>query len=110
MKLPNPKKAIIPSEKLEGYALNLDHSEGRHKAVVFLSALGIGSAEAAELRNALREVLQNQEALATKKNAHGQKYQIDFKMTRIDKSAVVRSIWIVRNGESFPRLVTCYVL
>lgn len=110
MKLPNPDKAIISSGKLEGYALNRDHSEGRHKAVVFRSALGMGIGEAEELRMALRQALRTEEALATKRNAHGQKYQIDFKVTRIDRSAIVRSAWIVRNGEDFPRLVTCYVL
>jgi len=31
-------------------------------------------------------------------------------MTRNQKTAVVRSIWIVRSGESFPRLITCYIL
>ncbi len=41
MKLPNPDKATIPSGKLEGYALNQEHSEGRHKAVVFRAVLGI---------------------------------------------------------------------
>ena len=110
MKLPNPDKAIIPSAKLEGYSLNLEHSEGRHKAIVFRSALGMGLAEAPELRSALRDVLKNQAALATDRNAYGQKYQIDFKMTRMNRSAVVRSVWIVRNEEAFPRLVTCYIL
>jgi len=78
MKLPNPDQAIIPAEKLEGYSLNQNHSEGRHKAVVFLSALGIGLAEAQELRDVLKEAVKNQEALMTRRNAHGQKYQIDY--------------------------------
>jgi hypothetical protein len=29
---------------------------------------------------------------------------------RQGKSAVVRTIWIVRTGESMPRFVTCWVL
>jgi hypothetical protein len=29
---------------------------------------------------------------------------------RHDLSAVVRTIWIVRTGEDFPRFVTCWVL
>ena len=55
MKLPNPEQALIPFEKLEGYSLNPNHAEGRHKAVVFQSALDIGVAEADELRGALRQ-------------------------------------------------------
>ncbi len=110
MKLPNPDRAVIPPEKIEGYALNPDHPEGRHKAVVFRSALGIGIAEAEALRVALRQALQNREALATQRNAHGQKYQVDFTMPTTDESVMIRSAWIVRNGENFPRLITCYVL
>ncbi|MEO0516441.1 MAG: DUF6883 domain-containing protein [Cyanobacteria bacterium P01_A01_bin.116] len=110
LKLPNPGQAVIPKGKLEGYSLNPNHSEGRHKAVVFRAALGIGLAEAEELRAALREALQRTEALETKHNAQGQKYQLDFKMERMSKSAIIRSAWIIRNGEDFPRLITCYVL
>lgn len=110
MKLPNPAEALIPFEKLEGYSLNSDHSEGRHKAVVFQSALGIGLEEAEELRSALRQALTTQDAISTTRNPYGQKYQIDFGMTRSDKQAIIRSIWIVRDNEDFPRLVTCYVL
>ncbi|MGC1218511.1 MAG: DUF6883 domain-containing protein [Phormidesmis sp.] len=110
MKLPNPDKAVMPLEKLEGYALNPEHPEGRHKAVVFRAALGIGIAEADELRAALLMALYQQDALATQQNAHGQKYQIDFSMSTTGESVILRSAWIVRNGETFPRLITCYVL
>lgn len=91
MKLPNPDRAVIPPEKLEGYALNPDHPEGRHKAVVFRSALGIAIAEAEALRAALRQALQNREAIATQRNAHGQKYQVDFNMSTTGKSVMIRS-------------------
>jgi len=110
VKLPNPELALIPFEKLEGYSLNPNHSEGRHKATVFQSALGIGIEEAEELRSALRQALIIQDAIPTTQNPYGQKYQIDFDMTRLNKQAVIRSVWIVRDGENFPRLVTCYVL
>jgi hypothetical protein len=39
MILPNPDLAIIDDDKLAGYSLNLDHTEGKHKAQVFKSAL-----------------------------------------------------------------------
>jgi hypothetical protein len=84
VKLPNPDQAIIPLAKLEGYALNPNHSEGRHKAAVFRAALDIGLAESNELRAALQMALRDQEALATQRNVHRQKYQIDFKMTRMN--------------------------
>lgn len=109
MRLPNPNKAILPWDKLEGYSLNSSHSEGRHKAVVFQSALGLSLENVGELRAALRHALKTQDAMPTKRNAYGQKYQIEFEMTRNDKTALIRSIWIIRHDEDFPRLVTCYI-
>lgn len=110
MKLPNPANAIISSGKIEGYALNLNYSEGRHKALVFRSALNMGIEDAEELKMMLRRALREKDALITKRNTHGQKYQIDFKVVRQGKSAFIRSVWIIRNDDDFPRLVTCYVL
>jgi hypothetical protein len=110
MKLPNPEQALISPEKLEGYSLNPNHSEGKHKALVFQSALGIGQAQAEELRTALRQALLTQDAIATTRNPHGQKYRIDFEMVRDTQQAIVRSVWIVRDNEDFPRLITCYIL
>ena len=110
MKIFNPEQAVIPFEKLEGYSLNPNHPEGKHKALVFQSALGINLDNANDLRIELKEVLKEKEAIATSLSQYGQKYQLDFEMTRNQKTAVVRSIWIVRSGESFPRLITCYIL
>jgi len=40
----------------------------------------------------------------------GTHWRLDVAVTRQGKSAVVRTIWIVRAGESVPRFVTCWVL
>ena len=37
-------------------------------------------------------------------------YIIDFPLNRSDKQAIIQSVWIVRNNEGLPRLVTCYVI
>ncbi|MBV8883903.1 MAG: hypothetical protein JO235_07865 [Chroococcidiopsidaceae cyanobacterium CP_BM_RX_35] len=110
MKLPHPERAIIKRQKLLTYCLNPEHSEGQHKARVFKSALGIGLDEVEELQLALRQAIINSEAIPTKRNQYGQKYVVDFTLTRLDKQAVVRSVWIVRETEDFPQLVSCYVL
>lgn len=110
MKLLNPEQALIPFEKIEGYSLNPNHAEGQHKAVVFQAALGVGLEEAEELRLALRQAIMTEDAIAIEQNLYGQKYRVDFEMTRLAKRATIRSIWIVRNSEDFPRLVTCYVV
>lgn len=110
MKLPNPNLAIIDMKKLTGYCLNPEHSDGQHKAYVFQSVLGIGLENAEELRDELLRAVKTYDAVPSKSNQHGQKYIIDFSITRLEKQAVVRSAWIVRYDENFPRLVTCYVL
>ncbi|WP_334311297.1 DUF6883 domain-containing protein [Microcystis aeruginosa] len=35
---------------------------------------------------------------------------IDFPLNHQNKTAIIHSVWIIRNDENFPRLVTCYVL
>ncbi len=46
MLLPNIAKASIDQKKLADYVLNASHPEWRHKARVFLSALGLTAADA----------------------------------------------------------------
>ena len=110
MKLPNPEKAIIDNQKLAGYCLNLNHADGRHKARVFKSALNLDINDVDELKAALMEAVKNNDAVPENRNQYGQKYVIDFPMTRGDRTAIIHSVWIVKNQENFPRLVTCYVL
>jgi hypothetical protein len=110
MKLPNPEMTLIDDGKLSSYSLNPHHEEGKHKARVFKSALGITLENIEELKTALLEAVKTYEAVPTKANAYGQKYIIDFAMTRDDKTTILHSVWIVRHDEDFPRLVTCYIL
>jgi hypothetical protein len=110
MKLPNPDQAVVDMQKLTGYCLNPTHADGQHKAYVFQSALGLGQEDAEVLQGALLQAVRIYDAIPGKSNEQGQKYVIDFPMTVSVKQALVRSAWIVRWNENFPRLVTCYVL
>lgn len=110
MRLPHPELAVIDDNKLTGYSLNPNHPDGRHKARVFKSALDLNLDDVTELKNALLEAVQTYDAIADKQNKYGQKYVIDFPMSRANKTAIVHSVWIVRNDENFPRLITCYLL
>lgn len=110
MKLPNPEMTLIDEGKLTAYSLNFNHDEGKHKARVFKSALGITLDNLEELKMVLLEAVKNYEAIPTKSNPYGKKYIIDFPMTRNNQTAIIHSVWIIRNEENFPRLVTCYVL
>jgi hypothetical protein len=77
---------------------------------VFQSVLGLGAEDAEVLREALLQAVQLYDAVPGKANQQGQKYVLDFPLTVAAKPALVRSAWIVRWNENFPRLVTCYVL
>jgi hypothetical protein len=110
VKLPNPDKTIIDENKLLGYSLNPNHSDGQHKARVFKSALNLDTNDVNFLKNALLEAIKIYDAVPDKSNQYGQKYVIDFPLTHHNKTAIIHSVWIVRKDENFPRLVTCYVL
>ncbi|MHB8249046.1 MAG: DUF6883 domain-containing protein [Acidithiobacillus sp.] len=109
MNLPGWERAFIDDQKLIGYCLNPEHPEGRHKARVFLSALGIGQDDWQTLRDALLVAVECEQAEAAGATGYGALYVLDFIMGNEGKSAVVRSVWMVRSIEDFPRLVSCYI-
>jgi len=108
--LPNAEKAILDIRKLEDYCLSPSHPRGRHKARVFRDALNLQRSDAAWLRETLLEAVRSHEATQTETDAWGTYWDLDVKIGRQSKSAVVRTIWIVRTGESRPSFVTCWVL
>ncbi|HTJ29975.1 MAG TPA: hypothetical protein VL346_05725 [Acidobacteriaceae bacterium] len=111
MKLPNGEDAVVEISKLRDYVLSLIHPLGRHKARVFLSALDMSAADAEELRLALKVAAKSENAIAGAFDVYGARYIIDFVMHRANgREALVRSSWIVRRNEAFPRFVTCYLL
>jgi hypothetical protein len=111
MKLPNPERAVVDIVKLRDYVLSSEHRRGRHKARVFATVLGLTAENAEELHETLLAAALTHEAIATERDDYGQRYVMDFVMTRLTgQQATIRSGWIVRHGEDFPRLTTCYVL
>ena len=111
MKLPNGSTAVVDIEKLRDYCLSAQHPEGRHKARVFLSALGMTASEAEGLKNLLlSEAKQSTVVDMAGADKYGCRYSIDSVISWGSRSAQVRSAWIVKSGENFPRLTSCYVL
>ena len=110
VKLPNAERAFVDMAKLYDYSLSAQHKEGRHKARVFAAALGLGISDAEWLGERLMEAAREQDCQLGKKTPYGQRYVLDFGLRRGQKAARLRSVWNVRPGEDFPRLVTCYVL
>src|SRR3972149_3131533 len=110
MKLPNADRAVVEIEKLRDYCLSSNHPRGRHKARVFVTALGITADDSEELKQAILSAVITEEATPTERDEHGQRFVVDFSMRRQGKDAVVRSSWIIRSGEDYPCLTSCYVL
>jgi hypothetical protein len=110
MRLPNADRAVVDIAKLRDYCLNTSHSEGKFKARVFQAALGITSADAEMLREWLLAAARNQDAVAGTQDEFGNRFVVDFAAVHRSRSAHIRSAWIIRTGEVFPRLVTSYVL
>lgn len=101
----------ILGPKLEDYVLNPRHREGRHKARVFESALGITLANGDVLRQAILSAADNSDdAEPLGNNGHGEIYILRFLLQTQKGIATVLTAWIVRDDEDFPRLITCYIL
>jgi hypothetical protein len=110
MKLPNGDRADLGS-KLEDYVLNPLHWDGQHKARVFESVLGITLSNRDELKNAILTAVANMDTVEPRgDNGHGDVFVLRFSMQTSRGNAVILTAWIVRHGEDFPRLVTCYIL
>lgn len=110
MKLPNAHRAFVDIAKLRDYSLSSRHADGKHKARVFAAALALAIEDAEWLRDQLLRAARDHNCQPGRSSVYGQRYVLDFVASRRDRSVKVRSVWLVRQGEDFPRLITCYVL
>lgn len=110
MTLPNANRAFIDDRKLTEYCLSFEHSDGKNKARVFAAALGITKATYFVLKTAILEAVLTESAVFQEETRRGTYWQVDFTLRYLNKFARVRSAWIIRRDEDFPRLVTCFVL
>ncbi len=51
-----------------------------------------------------------QDCVAGEADEYGRRYTVDVALETLVGRHRVRSGWIVRTGETFPRLTTCYVM
>jgi hypothetical protein len=109
MKMPDGDAAIVDRQKLTGYCLNPEHPRGKHKARVFATALGFTAENADDLRTALLTAAATAEAQPAASDRFGDRYVLEFEINGPRGAGVVRSTWIVRRGESSPRLTSCFV-
>ncbi len=113
MKLPNGENAVVDIAKIRDYCLNPNHPEGKHKARVFLDKLGITRNDADPLRQLILEGILIADAIEESSIAYGRRFVADLLISWTHGvvlcNAVVRTAWIIRNEEDFPRLTTCFV-
>ena len=105
MKLPNFQSAVIDIEKFSGYILNEMHPRGKHKAKIFKSVLGFVKEDAEELKEIISIKIQDAEAVETYKDVFGIRYYADL----LYQDVIIRTHWIIKSNEEFPRFVTCYI-
>lgn len=105
--LPNYERAVVPRAKLEGYALNPAHKDGRHKARLFKSILGFEKGDWRELEKAILDELPYCEASLVSEGEWGKKYLVPLPIVGLNgMRAVVETIWIVSPGADYPSFVT----
>jgi hypothetical protein len=109
VKLPNAERAVVDVAKLRDYSLNAVHSEGKHKAHVFRSALGFTAADVERLREVILAAVVANEAAQGVTDEHGTRYRVDFEMQGLRGAVTIRTAWHIDSGEAVPRLVSCYV-
>jgi hypothetical protein len=106
--VPNAERAIISSEKLTGYLLNLSHKRGGAKARLLVS-FGYRSENPQVLEAALRFQHLSLDVTGTSTNAYGVVYEIDGPITTPNGRVVqFRSVWQVDTGADVPRFITMY--
>jgi hypothetical protein len=108
--VPGRDSAALDIRKIEDYCLSPSHPRGRHKARVFRNVLGIQRSDPPWLRDVLLEAARAGTASKIATDSWGIHWRLDVTLRRQGHSAVVRTIWIVRTGQTVPGFVTCWVL
>ena len=72
----------------------------------------MGRNDAELLRQLVLEAILREEAIEQQPTAYGRRFVVDFYIERgkgiILFKALVRTSWIIRSDEDFPRLTTCF--
>jgi len=108
MEIPGRDKGIIPVEKIRDYLLAHEHPIGKFKAKFFYG-LGYYRQNWKALAEDVDRILRQGSVTKSEETNYGIKYVVEGKlMSRSGISHDVVTVWIVRAGESKPRLITVY--
>jgi hypothetical protein len=108
MTVPDADSALIATEKLTGYLLNMSHKRGGPKARLLLS-FGYRSDNPQSLESDLRVQHLSLEVTRTHESAFGVVYEIEGPI-KTPSGRIVRfcSVWQVDTGTDMPRFITMY--
>lgn len=110
MKLPNFEHATIPKAKITEYLLSATHRDGRSKAL-FFTRYGFSVDVWQALAQALQNHAADNEVAKVEDSPFGQRYIVEGAMLAPDsRTALIRSVWFIDEGESTPKFVTAYPL
>jgi hypothetical protein len=110
-RLPRYEEAWIPVEKLRDYALSTESEEGRDKAVVFASALGIQREDWPYLHDQILEELPESPAILHNPDTPwGTTWEVPVLVAGRNASVhYVTTGWIIRPEDPRPQLTTARV-
>ena len=108
MTVPNADRAIIATDKLTAYLLNMTHKRGAAKAKLLLG-VGYRSEAPQVLESDLRVQHLSLEVTRTHKNAYGVVYEVEGPITTPSGRDVrFCSVCQVDTGTDVPRFITMY--
>jgi len=108
MNLPAADRALIQPEKLRDDLLSTEHPVGRFKAA-FFGRMGYSRQGWQRLQMDILQLARSAVAVERQMSNFGQKYEVNGILRGPSgREARVTTVWIVKNGEDFPRFVTVY--
>jgi len=105
-KLPYADSAYIDLRKIGGYLLSEAHPRGRLKAA-FFRRFGFSAGQPGVMAGALLNHARSHDLAGAVETAFGIHYIIEGAIETPDKrNPVIRSVWVIKTGETLPRFVT----
>ena len=109
-RLPGYSKAEIPDSKITEYALNINHPDGKNKAIAFEKYLGYNINNKDQLLKQVQKGLQRYRAKPRNPNKYGKPYEVAMMVFGANRNfSKVKTGWIIEYGTDIPRLTSIYV-
>ena len=106
--VPNADQAIVDAAKVEQYLLSRAHPIGRAKAE-FFARFGFRQDAPEEFVDAVLAHVREHAIAETEGSYYGTKYRIDGPLgSPSGLNPRVSTVWIILNGELYPRFVTAF--